>query len=117
MIIVKGNNPRKVEKIWELVKKEHTGQKVAIIGYSGGIPHNFIRAKQISAYETMTKHNTLDDLARFLKETKDRFEAIIVYIDCDSHLIESIKEVTQFYKEKFILTVYDELAYEQVIDE
>ena len=116
MIIIKGNNPRKIDKIWELVKKEHTGKKIAIIGYSGGIPHNFIRAKQIPAYETMTKQSTIEDLTRFLKETKDRFEAIILYIDCESHLIESIKETTKSYKEKFILTVYDETVYEQVID-
>lgn len=111
MIIIKGNNPRKIDKIWELVKKEHTGKKIAIIGYSGGIPHNFIRAKQIPAYETMTKQSTIEDLTRFLKETKDRFEAIILYIDCESHLIESIKETTKSYKEKFILTVYDETIY------
>ncbi|WP_430604014.1 hypothetical protein IGJ02_001587 [Enterococcus sp. DIV0724b] len=116
MIIIKGNNPRKINKIWELVKKEHTGKKIAIIGYPGGIPHNFIRAKQMPAYETMTKHNILDDLTRFLKETKDRFKAIILYIDCESHLIDSITETTTSYKEKFILTVYDEKVYEQVVD-
>lgn len=64
----------------------------------------------------MTKHNTLDDLTVFLKETKDRFEAIILYIDCESHLIESIKDVTKSYKERFILTVYDEKLSEQVVD-
>ncbi|MGX7148757.1 hypothetical protein [Enterococcus ureasiticus] len=116
MIIIKGNNPRKIEKVWELVKKDHTGKKVAIVGYHGEIPHNFIRAKQMPTYETMTKHKTLDDLTRFLKETKDRFEAVILYIDCESHLIESIKEATKSYKEQFILTVYDEKVYEQVID-
>lgn len=116
MIIIKGNNPRKIDKIWELVKKNHTGNKVAIIGYPGEIPHNFIRAKQMPAYETMTKHNTLDDLTRFLSETKDRFEAIILYIDCESHFIESIEAVTKTYKEQFILTVYDKMVYEQVVD-
>lgn len=116
MIIIKGNNPRKIDKIWELVKKDHTGKKIAIIGYPGAIPHNFIRAKQMPAYETMTKQNTLDNLTRFLRETKDRFEAIIFYIDCESHLIESIKEVTKSYKEQFILTVYDEKVYEQVVN-
>ncbi|MEI5988626.1 hypothetical protein [Enterococcus crotali] len=116
MIIIKGNNPRKIDNIWEFVKKDHTGKKIAIIGYPGSIPHNFVRAKQMPAYETITKHNTLDDLTVFLKETKDRFEAIILYIDCESHLIESIKEVTKSYKEQFILTVYDENVYEQVVD-
>lgn len=93
MIIIKGNNPRKIDKIWELVKKDHTGKKIAIIRYPGAIPHNFIRAKQMPAYET-----------------------IIFYIDCESHLIESIKEVTKSYKEQFILTVYDEKVYEQVVN-
>ncbi|ALS38121.1 hypothetical protein ABID30_000188 [Enterococcus rotai] len=116
MIIIKGNNPRKIDKIWELVKKDHTGKKIAIIGYPGATPHNFIRAKQMPAYETMTKQNTLDNLTRFLRETKDRFEAIIFYIDCESHLIESIKEVTKSYEEQFILTVYDEKVYKQVVN-
>lgn len=116
MIIIKGNNPRKIDKIWEIVKKNHTGRKVAIIGFPGELPHSFIRAKQMPTYETMTKHNVLDDLAHFLNGTRDRFEAIILYIDCESHLIESIKEVTEAYKEQFILTVYDKGVYEQVVD-
>lgn len=116
MIIVKGKNSRKIEKVWDLVKREHTGKKVAVVGYSGEIPYNFIRAKQMPAYETMTRHNTLNDLKRFLNDTKNRFEAIILYIDCDTHMIDSIKEMTRSYQEKFILTVYDEKEIEQVVD-
>ncbi|MFD1899749.1 hypothetical protein [Enterococcus termitis] len=117
MIIVKGNNPRKIEKIWDLVKREHTGKKVAVIGYSGEIPYNFIRAKQMPAYETITKQNTLNDLTRFLNETKNRFEAVILYLDCEMHMIDSIKELIKPYQEKFILTVYDEKEPIQVVDE
>ncbi|MDA9470255.1 hypothetical protein [Enterococcus sp. 5H] len=108
MIIVKGNNPRKIEKIWELVKREHTGKKIAVISYSGEVPHNFIRAKQISAYETMTKQNMLTNLTDFLSKIKGRYEAIILYIDCEAHLVEPLRELAASHQEKFVLTVYED---------
>lgn len=105
MIIIKGNKERKIEKVWEIVKKEHSGNKVAIAGYKSDIPHNFIRSKQMASYENFTEKSLLAETEKFLSEVKGRFEAIVFYINCDSHLIEKIKELSDGREEKIILTV------------
>lgn len=105
MIIIKGNESRKIEKVWELVKKDHSGNKVAIVGYKGEIPHNFIRAKQMASYENFTENNLLVEMERFLVDVKGRFEALVLYVNCESHVVEKIKELTKDYEEKIFLTV------------
>ena len=105
MIIIKGNEPRKIEKVWDIVKKDHSGNKVAIAGYKGDIPHNFIRAKQMASYENFTEKNLLAEMERFLSDVKGRFEALVLYIDCEGHVVEKIKELTKGYEEKIFLTV------------
>ncbi|MGC6767478.1 hypothetical protein [Enterococcus sp. LJL51] len=107
MIVVKGNNSRKIETIWDLVKKDHSGSKVAVLSHKGELPHSFVRGKQMRVYETLTKEKLLQETEAFMASVKDRFEALVLYVNCEDHLIDSIKELSEKYQQKVFLTVHD----------
>lgn len=108
MIIVKGNDSRKIENIWDVVKKEHSGNKVAIVSHKGGIPHNFVRGKQMHAYETLATGDLVQEVEQFMQSIRGRFEAVVLYVNCEHHFVESIKELAEKYQQKVFLTVHDE---------
>lgn len=107
MIIIKGNNSRKIDTVWDLVKKKHSGNKVAVVSYKGAIPHGFVRIKQMHAYETLTQKNILQDLKQFLQAIGDQFEAIVLYINCDHQMVDAIKEIAADFRQPIFLTVHD----------
>lgn len=91
-----------------LSKKGTLWKQVAIVSQKGGIPHNFVRGKQMHAYETLESDDLLKGVEQFMQSIRGRFEAIVLYVNCEHHLVDSIKELSDKYQQKVFLTVHDD---------
>lgn len=60
------------------------------------------------AYETLASGDLLQEVEQFIQSIRGRFEAIVLYVNCETHLIDSIKGIADKYQQKVFLTVHDD---------
>lgn len=105
MYIIKGN-ARKINHVWEHIKRHHTGEKIAVVGFPNKLPENYLRNKQVIFYESLThKDEWLIQAEKFLTNFEEEYDGVIFYIDCTLKEAENLKKVATKFRSLITVTV------------
>lgn len=105
MFIINGNQ-RKIDHVWQHIKRQHTGEKVAVVGYPKRMPENYLRNKQLTFYESLTiPTKWLDQAEDFLKRFEEQYDGVIFYVDCSEKEAEQLATIAQGYRSQVTVTV------------
>lgn len=95
--------------VWEHLKRHHTGDKVAVIGYPKKLPQTQLRNKQVVFYESLRTPDTLlNDCAAFFERFKEQYDGVILYVDCTEDEAWALEEIAKAYKTRLTVTVKNE---------
>ncbi|MGV3084278.1 hypothetical protein [Enterococcus dispar] len=97
---------RKITQVWTHIKRQHTGEKIVVVGFPKKLPENYLRNKQIIFYESLTiKDKWLAQANQFLAKFEDEYDGIIFYVDCTSEEANEMKKIAAKYRSLVTLTV------------
>ena len=109
MYLIHGEQ-RKINHVWAHIKRQHTGEKIAVVGFPKKLPENYLRNKQITFYESLTiKDKWIVQADRFLAKFEDEYDGIIFYVDCTSEEANEMKKIAAKYRSLVTLTVASDL--------
>lgn len=109
MYLIHGEQ-RKINHVWAHIKRQHTGEKIAVVGFPKKLPENYLRNKQITFYESLTiKDKWLVQADQFLAKFEDEYDGIIFYVDCTSKEANEMKKIAAKYRSLVTLTVASDL--------
>lgn len=110
MYIIYGNQ-RKISHVWNHIKKQHTGEKIAVVGFPKKLPENYLRNKQVTFYESLTIRNKwLKQAEAFLAKFEDQYDGVIFYVDCSKKEAEQLKIIAAKYRSLVTVTVASDTA-------
>lgn len=110
MYIIYGNQ-RKISHVWNHIKKQHTGEKIAVVGFPKKLPENYLRNKQVTFYESLTiKNKWLNQAEAFLAKFEDQYDGVIFYVDCSKKEAEQLKKIAAKYRSLVTVTVASDTA-------
>lgn len=108
MYIIEGNE-RKINYVWEHIKKQHTGNKIAIVGYADSLPQTQLRNKQVIFYTSLSDPaKWLQQAEAFLKQFEEQYDGIIFYVDCPKEEIDHLRQIAKNYRPKLTVTVHSD---------
>lgn len=108
MYIIEGNQ-RKIQEVWQHIKRRHTGEKIAVVGFPKRMPENYLRNKQITFYESLTiKARWLQQAEAFLEKFQETYDGVIFYVDCTPVEAEELKQIVASFPVAVTVTVATE---------
>lgn len=60
------------QQIWNHIKRQYQGEKVAVVGVEKQLPQTFLRNKQVIFYESLTGKALLDEGKKIFREVLER---------------------------------------------
>lgn len=107
MFIIEGNE-RKITQVWEHIKRHHTGDKIAVVGFGNQLPQTQLRNKQVIFYDNLAKKQWLSQAEAFLQRFEEHYDGIIFYVDCSQEEANRLNEISKNYTPKLTVTVHAE---------
>lgn len=108
MYIIQGKQ-RKINHVWDHIKRQHTGEKIAVVGFPKKLPENYLRNKQVTFYESLTiKSRWLEQAEAFLAKFEEQYDGVIFYLDCTLKEAEQLKQIAAKYRSLVTVTVASE---------
>ena len=98
------------QQIWNHIKRNYQGEKVAVVGIKRQLPQTFLRNKQVIFYESLTGKSLVAEGQRFMEKFVDDYSALVFYLDCSSAEAEQLRDYGRSLGIRVTITVNEEAA-------
>jgi len=98
------------QQIWNHIKRQYQGEKVAVVGVEKQLPQTFLRNKQVIFYESLTGKALLDEGKKFLEKFSKDYTAFVFYLACSSEIAEQLIEAGRNLGVRVTVTVEEKAA-------
>ncbi|MBO0411357.1 hypothetical protein JZO77_18355 [Enterococcus hulanensis] len=98
------------QQIWDHIKRNYQGEKVAVVGVKKQMPQTFLRNKQVIFYESLTGRSLVEEGERFLNKFAKDYSAFVFYLDCPSEVGDQLVEAGRKLGVRVTVTVEEKAA-------
>lgn len=98
------------QQIWNHIKRQYQGEKVAVVGVEKQLPQTFLRNKQVIFYESLTGKSLLDEGKHFLDKFAKDYSAFVFYLDCPTEVAEQLIDAGRALGVRVTVTVEEKAA-------
>ncbi|HCM86370.1 MAG TPA: hypothetical protein DIT08_09935 [Enterococcus sp.] len=98
------------QRVWEHMKRNYQGEKIAVVGVEKQLPKTFLRNKQVIFYESLTEDAVLEEGRQFLKNFAKDYTALVFYLNCSSEIAEQLIEEGRTLGVRVTVTVDEKAA-------
>lgn len=98
------------QQMWNHIKRQYQGEKVAVVGVKKQLPQTFLRNKQVIFYESLTEASLLAEGKQFLARFAKNYTAFVFYLDCSADVAEQLIDSGRSLGVRVTVTVTEKAA-------